>query len=137
VTHHKEWENYHRIRKQQIFDPIGIIYDHQHPTLTEPGHHHFILCKGVTVVTTAHIEFLNAEEAALRSLATDADLQSQGYGKQMMYLLEQWLKHKKIKILKMHARLSAEGFYRKLGYQECDFDDRCIQQHYINLGKIL
>ena len=54
-----------------------------------------------------------------------------------MYLVEKWLKHQKINSLKMHAYLNAEGFYRKLGYQNCFFNDASIQPQYIALGKIL
>jgi len=41
------------------------------------------------------------------------------------------------KFIKMHARLSAEQFYRKLGYVDMPFDDPSIQKEYINLGKEL
>lgn len=37
----------------------------------------------------------------------------------------------------MHSRLSAEAFYRKLGFAEMSFDDPSIQQEYIDLGKVL
>lgn len=137
VTHYKEWENYHRIRKEQIFDPINIIYDRNHPSITSNKHCHFILCKGMEVVSTAHIEFLSERAAALRSLATDTPFQYQGYGKEMMQTLEKWLKYKNIKFLKMHARTSAQDFYRKLGYQDCQFDDPCIAEQHVNLGKAL
>ncbi len=137
VTHIQEWQDYHRIRKELIFDLTEVIYDPNHPTITLTGHHHFILCKGMETITVAHIDFLNETEAALRSLATDVPFQSQGYGREMMDLLEKWLKKQNVKILKMHANLRAEHFYRKLGYVETTFDDPCISQEYINLGKVL
>ena len=40
-----EWKDYHRIRKEQIFDPIGVKYNPHHPTITAKGHYHFILSK--------------------------------------------------------------------------------------------
>lgn len=137
VTHYKEWEDYHRIRKEQIFDPIGVIYDPQHPSITAKGSYHFILCHGVETAAVAHIEFLNETEVAIRSLATDIQFQSQGYGKEMMLLLEKWLKKQSVKIIKMHARLDAEPFYRKLGYVEMPFDEPSMMEQYINLGKVL
>lgn len=137
VTHHKEWEDYHRIRKEQIFDPIGVVYDPHHPTITANGNHHFILCHGVETAAVAHIEFLNETEVAIRTLATDTKFQSQGYGKELMSLLEKWLKKQSVEIIKMHARLDAEPFYRKLGYVEMPFDEPSMLEHYINLGKVL
>ena len=136
-THDNEWENYHRICKEQIFDPINIEYDINHPSITAQEHFHFALYKGTKIVTVAHIEFLNEIEAALRSLATDEIYQNNGFGKIMMNLLEKWLRLKGKKILKMHSRLSAESFYRKLRYVDIIFDDPCIQENYINLGKSL
>ncbi len=92
VTHDKEWQEYHRICKEQLFDPIGIIYNPNHPSITANEHHHFILCRGVEVVTVAHIEFLSNNKSVLRSIATDSKYQSQGYNKEMIQLLKKWLK---------------------------------------------
>lgn len=136
-THYSEWEHYHRIRKEQIFDPINVEYDPNHPTINAPLHFHLILYKGINIVAVAHIEFLSESDAVLRSLATDAPYQTQGFGKEMMILLEKWIKIEGRQVIKMHARPSAENFYRKLGYKECDFDDQCIQGNYIDLGKRL
>ncbi len=137
ATHVLEWKDYHRIQKEQIFDPIGVKYDPYNQTIAANGHYHFILSKGMQTLSVAHIEFLNSNEAALRLLATDFKYQSEGYGREMMYLVEKWLKHQRINSLKIHVRLNAEGFYRKLGYQNCLFNDISIQPQYIALGKIL
>lgn len=135
-THYREWEAYHRIRQEQIFQPINIIYDHEHPTITAENHYHFVLYKGSQIVSVAHVELLKEkDEAALRSLATDSPYQRQGYGAQMMIFLEKWLHFQERKIFKMHVRLSAEPFYRKLGYTDMFFDDPCINEEYLDLGK--
>ena len=117
----REWQEYHRIRAEQIFDPINVEYDHNHPTITANNHYHFVL----------------KNEAALRSLAVDKPSQNKGFGKYMMQLLEKWLRDQNIKVLKMHARISAEAFYRKLGYIDMEFNDISIQKNYIDLGKML
>jgi GrpB-like predicted nucleotidyltransferase (UPF0157 family)/GNAT superfamily N-acetyltransferase len=137
VSHFHEWENYHLIQKKQIFDPINVMYDPNHPSITAEGHFHFVLYKGVKIVTAAHVEFLNDTEAALRSLATDAPYQNQGFGLIMMSLIEKWLKQQGKKAVKLHSRPGAESFYRQLGYEDCEFDDPCIQENYIDLGKLL
>lgn len=137
VTHCKEWEDYHRIRKTEIFDPIGVVYNPSHPTITANGHHHFLLCNGVEIITAMHVEFLNESDAVIRSLATDARFQRQGYGKEMILCLEKWLKRRNIKFVKTRIRLSAEPFYRKLGFVEMSFDDCSVQEQYVDLGKVL
>ncbi len=103
-THYREWQAYHRIQAEQIFTPIGVKYDSDHPTLTDPNHHHFLLLRGTTIVSVAHIEFLNNHEAALRSLATDEPFKRKGYARHLMAFLERWLTHQDRGIIKMHAK---------------------------------
>jgi GrpB-like predicted nucleotidyltransferase (UPF0157 family)/GNAT superfamily N-acetyltransferase len=136
-THNLEWQEYHRIRKEQIFDHTNIQYDENHPTINDPNHFHFILCKGTKIVSIAQVEFLNDFDAALRALATDSIYQNQSFGTQMLQLLEKWLKLQGKKVLKMHADLKAENFYRKYGYVKMVFADKNTFQDTIDLGKIL
>ena len=136
-AHHIEWEEYHRIRNEQIFIPTNVIYDPNHPTITADSHFHFVLCKGVRVVSIAHVEFLDDKTAAIRSLATDEPYKNQGFGTHMMALLEKWIKHQDRGVIKIHAALRAERFYRKLGYIEMEFNDQSISEEIIDLGKVL
>ncbi|WP_016916907.1 GNAT family N-acetyltransferase [Rickettsia honei] len=85
-THYSEWKEYHRIRAEQIFDTINVKYDSNHRTITAENHYHFVLYKRVKIVATAHIEFFNENELALRSLAVDRPYQNQGFGKYTMKL---------------------------------------------------
>jgi hypothetical protein len=113
------------------------VYEENHPTITDANHCHFILCKGTKVVCVAHIEFFNTKEIALRSLATDEIFQNQGFGTHMLQLLEKWLKVQNAKLIKVHANLKAEKFYRQNGYQDMHFDDQSISTNVIDLGKLL
>ena len=122
----KEWEAYHRIRKEQIFAPLNIIYDENHPTLAAEDHFHFVLYKGSKIVSVTHVEFLNQAEAAIRSLATDEPYKRNGYGGYIMQLVEKWIKSQGRNIIKLHANPNAEHFYHKLGYTEMEFDDVSI-----------
>lgn len=131
----REWENYHRIRKEQIFDPIHVIYDPHHPSLTTENQFYFVLYKGTTIVSVAHVELLNETEAALRSLATDEPFKNQGYGSHLLNLLEKWVTHKGRSIFKMHSNFRSESFYRKFGYVDLPFDDPSINPQFVNLGK--
>lgn len=137
TTHHFEWEEYHRIRKELIFDASGLKYDPQHPSITDPAHHHFILSHGSHIVTALHVEFLNSTEAALRILATDKAFQNKGYASYSMRLLEKWLKSQGIQIIKLHAEPRERPFYENLGYSDIEFNDPCIVNDYIDLGKLL
>ncbi len=136
-THYAEWDAYHRIREAQIFRRTQMVYDRNHPTLTDEGHFHFVLCKGTQVVSVAHVEFLSEKEAALRSLATDEEYKCQGYASYMLGLLERWVKEQGRKVIKVHAALDAEKFYRNYGYEDMLFADVSISTETIDLGKKL
>lgn len=135
--HYLEWQEYHRIRIEQIFTPINVVYDENHPSLILDNHYHFVLYKGVKVICGAHVEFLNETQAAIRSLATDEPHKKNGYGSYMMRMIEKWIKSQGRNIIKLHANPNAEKFYCKLGYVEMEFDDVSISTETIDLGKIL
>ena len=135
--HEAEWDNYHRIRKEQIFSPINILYNPNHPHLTSENHYHFVLYQGTRIISVAHVEFLNQSDASIRSLATDGPYQNKGYGKKMMELLEKWIKYQGRSNIKIHANPKAEQFYRRLGYEDIIWDDISINNQTINLGKSL
>ncbi len=77
-THYAEWDTYHKIREEQIFRPINLSYDRNHPTFKLDNHFHFVFYKGVEIVSVAHVEFLNNSEASLRTLATDEPYKIKG-----------------------------------------------------------
>lgn len=79
-----EWKEYHRIRKEQILIPIN----------TE-NNFHFILYKGTKITCVAHIEFLNKNEASIKSLATDKLYKKKAHDTYMIKLLEKWIKSQK------------------------------------------
>ncbi len=134
--HDDEWATYHRIREEQIFNPINVAYDRNHPSITAENNYHFVLYKGTKIVAIAHIELLkDGITVALRSLATDNFYKQQGCGSYIMKILEKWSKYQGRQYIKMHARLSSEQFYRKLGYIDMKLDDPSIQQEYRDLGK--
>ncbi|MGV2432420.1 MAG UNVERIFIED_CONTAM: GNAT family N-acetyltransferase [Rickettsiaceae bacterium] len=119
-AHSNEWDEYHRIRNEQIFLPINIEYDKNHETITAQNHYHFVLYHGVKIVSTAHIEFLGNKEAALRTVATDTKY-NKGYAKFLIEFLEKWMNSQSISTIKLHSARDAEAFYRKLGYVELHF----------------
>ena len=136
--HSKEREEYHRIRKKEIFDPLpNIVYDPEHPTMTDPNHFHFILMLGIRTIGIAQVEMLDAKTSVLRMLAIDQPYQSQGYGDYLLKQMERWVASQgKMKIL-MHAATRAEKFYRNRGYSDMKFNDVGIHADHVDLGKNL
>lgn len=137
-THYSEWNAYHRICKEGIFDPLGVIYDPHHPTMMDSSHRHFVLCSAKNVVSVGKIEITSKGYAVLRLLATDPSKRGKGFGTLILQKIEAWLKKQGISSVKVHANPGAERFYRRFGYQDIDFDDDpSIYPNPINLGKDL
>ena len=54
----------------------------------------------------------------LRQMAVTSGLQGKGIGRVLMYFAENIARDKAFKIMTMHARDNAIGFYEKLGYKK-------------------
>jgi GrpB-like predicted nucleotidyltransferase (UPF0157 family) len=104
----KEWDAYHRIKKTQIFDLICRDYDSKHPSLTADNHFHFVLYKGIQIVSIAHVEFLNDHEATLRSIAADEGYKNQGLGETLMRLIKKWAQQQKVTTFRTQEALKAD-----------------------------
>lgn len=133
----QEWQEYHRIKKEQIFDPANIILDLQHPSLTSPDHFHFILYHGTTIVAIAHLKYFQNNAAILRALATDTPFQKQGFASLLLQKIEQWLKTKQKTILYANARKNILDFYTRRGFLLGNFDDPSNNENSIKIKKIL
>ena len=138
-SHDAEWQAYHRIRKEQIFDnEKHIIYDPQHPSITAKGHFHFVFFYGSLVIGVAHLEFLNSKEVALRPFAMDTQYQNQGLGSRFLLELEKWARYQSKKIIRAHANPKALSFYTRLGYKLMPFNDKPSPfTDTIDIGKLL
>ncbi len=58
----------------------------------------------------------NSQTARLRQMAVLNDLQGKGIGRALMSFAENIARDRGYKILSMHARKNAIGFYEKMGY---------------------
>ena len=50
---------------------------------------------------------------------------------------QKWVKSQGKSIIKLHAAPEAEQFYRRLGYDNMEFNDVSIGENNIDLGKLL
>lgn len=58
----------------------------------------------------------SSKKVRLRQMAVVPSLQGQGRGRQLLSEVEQQLKQKGFREIHLHARVAAQGFYEKLGY---------------------
>ena len=76
-----------------------------------------VICNG-TFMLQGHGKLPNAHLAyRLRGMATDPELQKKGLGRLIILAAEEKLKSIHCDLLWFNARVSAEGFYEKLGYR--------------------
>lgn len=74
----------------------------------------------------------NQEIVRLRQMAVLNDLQGKGIGRALMNFAENLARDRGYKVLSMHARKNAIGFYEKMGYQVAsdEFNEVTIP-HYV------
>lgn len=123
VTHQSEWESYHRIRKELLFDRMKVVYDPNHPSIKDPQNRHFVLYKGADIIGVAQVEFISLSEAVLRPFAIDTPYQNLGLGSQFIPLIEKWIKQQGRNMIRMNAEPKAIKFYQRLGYSFMEFKD--------------
>lgn len=137
-----EWQEYHRLRKEQIWDVwVPTPYDPADPVLKDPSRHHFVMYRSKAVAAAIQIHFLDKTRAAIRAMAVDKPFQRQGIGRQAVLLAERWIRERGYRTILLHSAIDATGFYAKLGYQFMDFEEggqnltNCVQ--HIDMGKVV
>ena len=123
VAHHAEWQAYHRISHTQCSDSIGVVDCLLSQDVSSSNAHHLMLCLGCEPAAIACVNFLNDTDSALNLIATEVHLDPEHYGKEMILLIEKWLKTHHKTLLKIKARPSADSFYRALGYMPMSCHD--------------
>lgn len=79
----------------------------------------------------------NSETVRLRQMAVLNDLQGKGIGRALMNFAENLARDRGYKMLSMHARKNAIGFYEKMGYTvaSAEFNEITIP-HYVMEKKL-
>lgn len=116
-----EWEGYHTIRELEIFSGSNVVYDRYHPSFYSPAHYHFIMVKGTEVIGISHVEILDDQMAALRSIAVKREYQHKAYGSQLLKMTERWVIQQHRRTIVCHADKQAVTFYLRHGYTEMPF----------------
>lgn len=108
---HQECELRHRVLRV----PLGLSLYHEDLS-QERDQTHFGLFDGGTLVACVIAVTLSPTTAKIRQMAVIGESQRLGCGRRIIANLEAHLARRGIVHLSMHARLTAVGFYQKLGY---------------------
>lgn len=96
--------------------PIGLRLS-EADTDSEETQHHFIARNDqARVMATVIFKPLSDTHIKLRQMAVDPALHGKGVGKELVQFAENAVKTKGFRTIETNARITAQGFYEKLGY---------------------
>lgn len=103
------------LRHEVLRVPIGLSL-HDEDLSNEPDQLHFGLFDDDELVACVIAVVLSPNEAKIRQMAVSPEHQGKGCGRRIIEGLERNLAARGVTHFSMHARMSAVGFYVKLGY---------------------
>ena len=97
--------------------PLGLILSEKDIEGEEEQIHIAAIEDDGTIIGTVLLKPLSTSHVKLRQMAVDDTFQGNGTGRKLVLFAESLARNKGFEIMEMHARIYAQGFYEKLGYQ--------------------
>ena len=123
-----EFKLYYHLRWQLLRAPWGEAQGSETDDI-ESNCFHVMAVDDEQVVGVARLQFNSDDEAQLRYMAVSPSHEKQGIGRALVAAIEQQAQKSSHKIIMLHARENAVGFYKKLGY-------RLIEKSYLLFDEI-
>ena len=119
VSTPEEWEAYHRIRREELFEALGRIgvYNAEHPDEYKPGNTPLLLKQNGVGVATTRLDLRDATTAIIRLVAVTKSLQGQGVGRKLAQQTLALARAHGIRRLVVYAAPTAVGYYESLGFK--------------------
>lgn len=135
-----EWETYHRIRREQIYEKYCTFNMYNPHDKEERLYNRFPLVLTHTaeqkIIGTLRLDILNESEASFRWIAIEGPYQRQGFGTKMIELAENLLcQFGDNRLIRIPVESASQEFYSRLGYQERDWPHRPQGGGPLSLGK--
>jgi predicted GNAT family N-acyltransferase len=111
-----EWKLYYDLRYRILRKPLNQPIGSEQNDGDATGEH-FALFENGKIQAIARLDFIENNEAQVRFVAVETDLQGKGYGKKIMEAVENRCIEKNGSKLILHARDYAVLFYQRLNYQ--------------------
>ena len=113
-----QWQKYFDLRYQVLrapwLQPLGSERDQDE----DQAFHLMVEAVDGTVLAVGRCQLIDANCAQVRYMAVSPTAQGQGLGQQVLAGLELWAQQQGVLQLRLNARDSAIGFYRKQGYRD-------------------
>jgi GNAT superfamily N-acetyltransferase len=116
-TTKSEWDSYHQIRREVLFEARGQfgVYNPDHPDERASGNHPKLLIYRGEPVGVVRID-IDGRVAALRRVAIRADLQRRGHGRALLTLTERFAQSAGCTRLVSFVAPDAVPFYQRFGF---------------------
>ncbi|WP_417384268.1 GNAT family N-acetyltransferase [Gimesia sp.] len=105
-----------QLRNKILRQPLGLDL-REEDLSAEVDYFHFGILEGERVIACVLVVPVSAVKAKVRQMAVASEFQNQGLGKKLLINMEDYLKQRGFQLLELDARISAVGFYQKLGYE--------------------
>jgi len=96
--------------------PLGLTFDHDE-LMAEKDDILIVCMEDEEVLGCCILARVNSHTVRLRQMAVPDNLHGRGIGASIINFAENMARDKGYKLMTMHARDSANGFYEKFGYQ--------------------
>ena len=135
----EDWEIYHRIRRQELFEARGKwdVYNSEMPEEKIPNNTPFLLKADGVGVGTARLDIREDGTAVVRLVAVTKKEQGKGHGRELAILMEEFARAHGVKKLLVNAHVDATGYYEKLGFIRQDWDSKEHKDSILQMVKIL
>ena len=111
-----EFKRYDLFRWKILRKPIGKSIESLKDKHEESSYH-LVGFKNNNVISCGRLHFNNHNEAQIRYMAVEENLQGKGIGKKILLLLEEKAREKNAKKIILNARDYVIKFYEKSGYK--------------------
>lgn len=126
--------------RQKYFFSIRNIEDPYIWTFNHDEHKHFVLYKGIKIISYAHVQLFGNTKALIRIIVTDEAYRNLGAGSKLLSLIEKYLRIEGYKSIHAESRQSSLKFYLNNGYSEMECDEPDIGETSsddVMVGKLL
>lgn len=111
----KEFEEYDLFRWKVLRKPIGKTIETLKDKFDKDSFH-IIGLYNKFIIASGRVHFNNDDEAQIRYMAVDKAFRTQGIGKEVLKILEEYIKKNNAKKIILNARNDVIGFYKNSNY---------------------
>jgi N-acetylglutamate synthase-like GNAT family acetyltransferase len=115
TTHDPEYRQEKDLRNRVLRMPLGLVLSEQ-DMRSEDAQLHLVALDGQGNVIGCLLVAFSGDTARFRQMAVEETYQGKGIGTELIKKAEQDVRARDIRTVTLHARVTAQGFYEKLGY---------------------